>query len=168
MFTGNHFIEIQIQVLRFEQALNKRLPMKYYSLKPVCFYLWTASYSLTILPFFLPGHRVALPEWQFNRISKYSVTKRSRPTGEIEPFFVFVFLSEMNSFNYVFSTHSVDPSSCHPHTESQVSKHKIISTRFFTPYQQGLKSVRPSSRYIVPCIYTVWVPCPLPAPHWER
>lgn len=66
---------------------------------------------------------MALPEWQFNRISKYSVTKRSRPTGEIEPFFVFVFLSEMNSFNYVFSTHSVDPS-IHP-------KHTANSSNFF-------------------------------------
>lgn len=61
------------------------------------------------------------------------------------------FLNKMNSFNYVFSAHSIEPPSPRAHTKSEVCKHKtlrLIAPHLFT--SMVLKSVKSPAGALLP------------------
>lgn len=136
--------------------------MKYCSLKTNLLLSFNCLF-FAILSFFSTRPWVALPEWHFNRTFQIQCNKEIKAHWQDRADFFWVkrivlimsFLPTL--LNLPESTPTPNPKSAN------------IQTRFFTPsYQQDLKSVRPPSRCIVPCIYTVWVSCPLPAHCWER
>lgn len=123
-------------------------------------------FSLTILSFLLGGHWVALSEWHFNRTFQTQCNKEIKAHWEDRADFFFLMKWIVLIMSFLPTPWNLPASTPTPNLKS--ANIKNIQTCFLTPYQQGLKSVRPPSRCFASCIHTVWVSCLLPAPHRER